>query len=451
MDTSLLYAVIGALSGVLVGGLATWFSIAQKITQKDQELQQLNRQLAASDEKNIHLAQWKEEYERLDQELRTQRDINREQEAELREVITRFEQNQLANEEKQRILQNSEQRLTAQFENLANRIFEQNERRASEQQQKSLLAMLSPFREQLEGFRQQVQQSFGEEAKERHTLAYEIRQLQQLNNQMTKEAVNLTRALKGDNKIQGNWGETILTRILEVSGLREGSEFETQVSINTSYNSRYQPDVIIHLPEGKDVVVDAKMSLVSYEHYFNIEDPHEQQQALKNHVASIRNHMRMLSRKDYHQLPGIRSLDYVLMFIPIEPAYLLALKEAPELLDEGIKQNIMLVCPSTLLVAVRTINNIWRYERQGQNAQEIANRAAKMYDKLRLFVDDMQVLGTSLDKANNTYLSAMKRLAQGRGNLISQAESFKELGVEIKQPIPPQLVERSETPNCAES
>jgi len=451
VDTSLLYAVIGALSGVLVGGLATWFSIAQKITQKDQELQQLNRQLAASDEKNIHLAQWKEEYERLDQELRTQRDINREQEAELREVITRFEQNQLANEEKQRILQNSEQRLTAQFENLANRIFEQNERRASEQQQKSLLAMLSPFREQLEGFRQQVQQSFGEEAKERHTLAYEIRQLQQLNNQMTKEAVNLTRALKGDNKIQGNWGETILTRILEVSGLREGSEFETQVSINTSYNSRYQPDVIIHLPEGKDVVVDAKMSLVSYEHYFNSEDPHEQQQALKNHVASIRNHMRMLSRKDYHQLPGIRSLDYVLMFIPIEPAYLLALKEAPELLDEGIKQNIMLVCPSTLLVAVRTINNIWRYERQGQNAQEIANRAAKMYDKLRLFVDDMQVLGTSLDKANNTYLSAMKRLAQGRGNLISQAESFKELGVEIKQPIPPQLVERSETPNCAES
>ncbi len=156
MDTSLLYAVIGVLSGVLVGGLATWFSIAQKIAQKDQELQQLNRQLAASDEKNIHLAQWKEEYDRLDQELRTQRDINREQEAELREVITRFEQNQLANEEKQRILQNSEQRLTAQFENLANRIFEQNERRASEQQQKSLLAMLSPFREQLDGFRQQA-------------------------------------------------------------------------------------------------------------------------------------------------------------------------------------------------------------------------------------------------------------------------------------------------------
>lgn len=354
--------------------------------------------MAASDEKNVHLAQWKEECDKLDQELRTQRDINREQEAELREVMTRFEQAQLANEEKQRILQNSEQRLTAQFENLANRIFEQNERRASEQHQKNLMAMLSPFREQLEGFRQQVQQSYGEEAKERHTLTYEIRQLQQLNNQMTKEAVNLTRALKGDNKIQGNWGETILTRILEVSGLRRGSEFETQVSINTGYNSRYQPDVIIHLPEGKDVVVDAKMSLVAYEHYFNSDDPEQQQQGIKDHVASIRNHMKMLSRKDYHQLPGVRSLDYVLMFIPIEPAYLLALKEAPELLDEGLKLNIMLVCPSTLLVAVRTINNLWRYERQEQNAQEIADRAAKMYDKLRLFIDDMQVLGSSLEK-----------------------------------------------------
>lgn len=444
MDTALLYGVIGALGGVLVGGLAVWFSIAQKINQKEQELQLSNRQLAVSEAKNIHLAQWKDEYDRLDQELRTQRDINREQEAELREITTRFEQNQLANEEKQRLLQNSEQRLTTQFENLANRIFEQNERRASEQQQKSLVSMLSPFREQLEGFRQQVQLSFGEEAKERHTLAYEIRQLQQLNNQMTKEAVNLTRALKGDNKIQGNWGETILARILEASGLREGSEFETQVSINTSYNSRYQPDVIIRLPEGKDVVVDAKMSLVAYENYFNSEDPDEQVNAIKNHVASIRNHMRVLSRKDYHQLPGVRSLDYVLMFIPIEPAYLLALKESPELLDEGIKQNIMLVCPSTLLVAVRTINNLWRYERQGQNAQEIAAKAAKMYDKLRLFVEDMQLLGTSLDKADNAYQSAMKRLAEGRGNLISQAESFKEMGVEIKQPISPQLVEKSD-------
>lgn len=363
-----------------------------KINDKDNELREVSRLLAMSEEKNIHLTHWKDESIRLDQELRTQRDINREQEVELREIATRLEQTQLAYEEKQRILINSEQRLNTQFENLANRIFEQNERRTTEHNRQSLISLLTPFREQLDGFRRQVQDSFGQEARERHTLAHEIRQLQQLNSLMAKEAVNLTRALKGDNKIQGNWGETILARILEASGLRKGYEFETQVSINTGHNSRYQPDVIIRLPEGKDIVVDAKMSLTAYEQYFNSDDSEIQAQALRSHIASIRNHIKLLSNKDYHQLPGLRSLDYVLMFIPVEPAYLVALREAPGLLDEGLKHNIMLVCPSTLLVAVRTINNLWRYERQSQNAQEIATRAAKMYDKMRLFVDDMQLL-----------------------------------------------------------
>ncbi len=449
MDTSLLYAVIGLLCGILLGAIGVWLSIAQKISQKEYELRELNSLLAASEEKNIHLTHWKEESDRLDQELRTQRDINREQEAELRETLARLEQAHLSFEEKQRLLLNSEQRLTTQFENLANRIFEQNERRTTALNQQSMVSLLTPFREQLDGFRRQVQDSFGQEAKERHTLTHEIRQLQQLNSQMAKEAVNLTKALKGDNKIQGNWGETILARILESSGLRQGHEFETQVSINTGHNSRYQPDVIIRLPEGKDIVIDAKMSLVAYEQYFNSEESAEQASALKNHILSIRNHIKLLSNKDYHQLPGIRSLDYVLMFIPIEPAYLVALRESPELLDEGLKHNIMLVCPSTLLVAVRTINNLWRYERQSQNAQEIASKAAKMYDKMRLFVDDMQQLGTSLTKAQFTYQSAMKKLVEGRGNLISQAEGFRDMGVEIKLPIDPRLTERAEGSYCA--
>ncbi len=451
VDTSLLYAVIGTLCGILLGAIVVWWSISQKINDKDNELREVSRLLAMSEEKNIHLTHWKDESIRLDQELRTQRDINREQEVELREIATRLEQTQLAYEEKQRILINSEQRLNTQFENLANRIFEQNERRATEHNRQSLISLLTPFREQLDGFRRQVQDSFGQEARERHTLAHEIRQLQQLNSLMAKEAVNLTRALKGDNKIQGNWGETILARILEASGLRKGYEFETQVSINTGHNSRYQPDVIIRLPEGKDIVVDAKMSLTAYEQYFNSDDSEIQAQALRSHIASIRNHIKLLSNKDYHQLPGLRSLDYVLMFIPVEPAYLVALREAPELLDEGLKHNIMLVCPSTLLVAVRTINNLWRYERQSQNAQEIATRAAKIYDKMRLFVDDMQLLGTSLTKAQATYQSAMKRLAEGRGNLISQAEGFRELGVEIKQPIDPLLADKATGSYCAGS
>lgn len=227
----------------------------------------------------------------------------------------------MAAEEKQRLLINSEQRLSSQFENLANRIFEQNGRRADEQNKQSLDKLLLPLREQLDGFRRQVQDSFGQEARERHTLAHEIRNLQQLNVEMAREAVNLTKALKGDNKTQGNWGEVVLSRVLEASGLREGHEYQTQVSVQVDSNSRMQPDVVVRLPQNKDVVIDAKMTLVAYERYFNSEDDSEREAALNEHIASVRGHIRLLGRKDYQQLPGLRSLDYVLMFIPVEPAF----------------------------------------------------------------------------------------------------------------------------------
>ncbi|MGP1923663.1 MAG: DNA recombination protein RmuC [Arsenophonus sp. NEOnobi-MAG3] len=434
MDIQLLYAIIGFFTGTLFGASFIWLLISQKMNKKESELRNFYSIQASYEEKISHLEYWKIECEHRDQELRSQREINRNQEVKLREVMTRFEETRLAFEEKQRLLLNTEERLNVQFENLANRIFEQNERRVSEQNRQSLIALLTPFREQLEGFRLQVQDSFSQEGRERHTLAHEIRQLQQLNAVMAKETINLTKALKGDNKIQGNWGETILSRILEASGLRQGHEFETQVSINAS-NSRYQPDVIIRLPQGKDVVIDAKMSLTAYEYYFNSEDEQERARALRGHVNSVRNHIKELGQKDYHQLNGLRSLDYVLMFIPLEPAYLIALREAPELIDEGLRNNIFLVCPSTLLVAVRIINNLWRYEQQSKNAEVIAKRAGKMYDKMRLFIDDIQVLGKSLSKAQVNYQSAIKKLAEGKGNLISQAESLKELGIEVKRPI----------------
>ncbi|STJ14284.1 DNA recombination protein [Escherichia coli] len=220
---------------------------------------------------------------------------------------------------------------------------------------------------------------------------------------MAQEAINLTRALKGDNKTQGNWGEVVLTRVLEASGLREGYEYETQVSIENDARSRMQPDVIVRLPQGKDVVIDAKMTLVAYERYFNAEDDYTRESALQEHIASVRNHIRLLGRKDYQQLPGLRTLDYVLMFIPVEPAFLLALDRQPELITEALKNNIMLVSPTTLLVALRTIANLWRYEHQSRNAQKIADRASKLYDKIRLFVDDMSAIGQSLDKAQDNY------------------------------------------------
>jgi DNA recombination protein RmuC len=267
---------------------------------------------------------------------------------------------------------------------------------------------------------------------------------------MAQEALNLTKALKGDNKIQGNWGEVVLGRVLEASGLREGYEYETQVSIQSEQQGRMQPDVIVRLPQGKDVVVDAKMTLVAYERYFNAEDEIEREQAIQEHVAAMRAHIRLLGRKDYQQLPGLRSLDYVLMFIPVEPAFLLAIDRQPELIGEALQQNIMLVSPTTLLVALRTINNLWRYEHQSRNAQRIADRATRLYDKMRLFVDDMTGIGHSLDKAQNSYREAMKKLSEGRGNLIAQTEGFRALGVEIKRPINPQLAERAMPENRAD-
>ena len=341
-------------------------------------------------------------------------------------------------------MHSSEQRLSEQFENLANRIFEQSNRRVDEQNRQSLNGLLTPLREQLDGFRRQVQESFGQEARERHTLAHEIRNLQQLNAQMAQEAINLTRALKGDNKTQGNWGEVVLTRVLEASGLREGHEYETQVSMENESRARMQPDVIVRLPQGKDVVIDAKMTLVAYERYFNAEDEFSREAALQEHITSVRGHIRLLGRKDYQQLSGLRSLDYVLMFIPVEPAFLIALDRQPELITEALKNNIMLVSPTTLLVALRTIANLWRYEHQSRNAQQIAERASRLYDKMRLFVDDMTAIGQSLEKAQDNYRQAMKKLSSGRGNLLAQTEAFRGLGVEIKREINPELAAQAQ-------
>ncbi|WP_035339259.1 MULTISPECIES: DNA recombination protein RmuC [Dickeya] len=470
MDISLFYGVGGGVVGLLLGWLMTSLlqqqrqarhdtelqlqqqalalarqSLAetqkasqqqqQRLEQQAQELRTLHAQRAAGEEKLRQLAELREECTQLNQELRTLREANGAQEAELREVTIRLEETRLAAEEKQRLLMNSEQRLSTQFENLANRIFEQNGHKVDRQNQQSMEKLLTPLREQLDGFRRQVQESFGAESRERHTLAHEIRNLQQLNARMAQEAINLTNALKGDNKTQGNWGEVVLSRILESSGLREGYEYETQVSLKTGENNRLQPDVVVRLPHGKDVVIDAKMSLVAYERYFNADNEPERAAALNEHLLSIRSHLRQLGAKDYQQLPGLRSLDYVLMFIPVEPAFLVAINHQPDLITEALRHNIMLVSPTTLLVALRTINNLWRYEQQSRNAQHIAERASRLYDKLRLFIDDMAALGQGLDKAQAGYRQAMKKLAGGRGNLINQAEGFRALGVEIKKPI----------------
>ncbi|EQA4786756.1 DNA recombination protein RmuC [Escherichia coli] len=417
MDFSIMVYAVIALVGVAIGWLFASYQHAQQKAEQLAEREEMVAELSAAKQQITQSEHWRAECELLNNEVRSLQSINTSLEADLREVTTRMEAAQQHADDKIRQMINSEQRLSEQFENLANRIFEHSNRRVDEQNRQSLNSLLSPLREQLDGFRRQVQDSFGKEAQERHTLTHEIRNLQQLNAQMAQEAINLTRALKGDNK--------------------------TQVSIENDARSRMQPDVIVRLPQGKDVVIDAKMTLVAYERYFNAEDDYTRESALQEHIASVRNHIRLLGRKDYQQLPGLRTLDYVLMFIPVEPAFSLALDRQPELITEALKNNIMLVSPTTLLVALRTIANLWRYEHQSRNAQQIADRASKLYDKMRLFIDDMSAIGQSLDKAQDNYRQAMKKLSSGRGNVLAQAEAFRGLGVEIKREINPDLAEQA--------
>ncbi|MBL0562235.1 DNA recombination protein RmuC [Aeromonas hydrophila] len=363
--------------------------------------------------------------------------------ARLKDAEATLRSERLAAAEKLQLQQEAEQRLSQQFENLANRIFEQNSGNFRELNQNSLDLLLTPLKEQLEGFRRQVGETHAQETAQRHSLKFELERLAELNARMTEEAAALTRALKGDSKQQGNWGEVVLARILSECGLREGHEYHTQVNIEVDKGKRYQPDVIVHLPQDKDIIIDAKVSLTAYERWYNSDDELEKAVALKEHVASVRNHIRELGRKDYQQLPGVRTLDYVLMFVAVEPAFLTAVEADPSLVRFGLDNNILLVSPTNLMVALRTIENLWRYERQNQNARQIAERAGRLYEKLRLFVEEMQQLGGSLHRAQESYDKAMGRLVNGRGNLIAQVERFRELGVEVTKTLPEPLVNRA--------
>ncbi|EGR2181869.1 DNA recombination protein RmuC [Vibrio parahaemolyticus] len=415
------------------------------------EVRQSHGKLMAAMEKLRYFEAVKQERQQYFDELGQMREQKSRLETQLREQQARHEQMNQANAEKLQILEQAEVRLKQQFEHLANQLFEEKTAKVDLQNRQSLEGLLSPLKEQLEGFKKQVNDSFSQEAKERHTLVHELKNLQRLNEQMTREAVNLTQALKGDNKQQGNWGEVVLARVLAESGLREGHEYETQVNLQSEAGKRYQPDVIVHLPQNKQVVVDSKMALVAYERYFNAETDAERERALSAHLTALRAHIKGLSMKDYHKLKGIQSLDYVLMFIPVEPAFQVAIQADPSLIKDAMEQNIILVSPTTLLVALRTIDNLWRNERQNENAKLIAQRATKLYDKLRLFIDDMEGLGGALDRANQTYQGAMNKLATGRGNVIRQAESFRQLGVEIKRPISSDLAQLAQSDAFSEN
>ncbi|ATG75300.1 hypothetical protein AN401_16730 [Zobellella denitrificans] len=427
-----------ALAGIVAGWGLTRLGLHSRLLLLAQRNEQLQARL---DERDREL---QDSRQRLEQQQQLVLKMN----GRLKEYETLLRQERQWAAEKQAQFEASEQRLAQQFENLAQRIFEQKTHNFRELNQHSLDGLLGPLREQLEGFRRTMQESHADESRQRHSLKFEIERLAELNRQMSADTAALTRALKGDSKQQGNWGEVVLARVLSESGLREGHEYSTQQSLTNTDGKRYQPDVVVHLPQNKDIIIDAKVSLTAYERYFNGEDEAGREQALREHVASVRGHIRELGRKDYQQLQGVRTLDYVLMFVAVEPAFLVAVEAEPGLVKYALDHNILLVSPTNLLVALRTIENLWRVERQNQNARKIAESAGKIYEKLRLFTEDMEAVGQSLQRADDSYQKAMKKLTTGRGNLIRQAEAFRELGVEVAKPLPEHLREAAaeETP-----
>lgn len=344
--------------------------------------------------------------------------------------------------EKLALLDQAEQRLRESFQNLANQILDAKAERFKEQNAEHLGGLLDPLKVQLKEFREAVTQTHANEQRERGMLAQEIRSLKELNQQISQDAVNLTRALKGESRTQGAWGEMVLERVLEASGLQSGREYDTQESFQGADGTRQRPDVIVHLPENKDVIIDAKVSLVAWERSVSLEDEGERQAALREHLLSLRRHIDGLAGKNYSDIPGMRTLDFVLMFVPVEAAFIEAVRADGGLYSYALERKISLVSPSTLLATLRTVAYLWRIESRNNNAIEIARRAANLHDNFVILVNELDALGSQLHKAQSAHTSVVRRLTEGgKGSVILQVKSLAEMGAPVKKSLPAPLIE----------
>ncbi|AEG02949.1 DNA recombination protein RmuC [Methylomonas methanica] len=440
IDQSLwpLAIVLAALSGFVI---SAWLFnkrrnvLEQLIASQSDQLQQQSIHLAIAEERLALLSEKEAEIQNLQQlllELKTQNaDLN-----------ARQQEQHKSNAEKIRLLQDTENQLKTQFENLAHRIFEERGKQFVEHNKTNIESLVAPLRQQLGEFKNRVESVYDNETKDRISLREEIVSLRRDTQKMNQEALNLTRALKGDHKTQGNWGEMILEKVLEQSGLRKGMEYETQGAFRDADNRLFKPDVIIRLPDNKDVIIDSKVSLLAYERYCSAENDQQRVEALKQHTDAVRNHIKELSQKDYTSLKGLRSLDFVLLFMPIEAAFMAAFQADEKLFNDAFEHKIVVVTPTTLLATLRTVQNIWRYEQQNENARLLADKAGTLYDKIRGFVEDIEKLGNQLNTVHKTYDSIVNKLSSGSGNLLRQASAFEELGVKIKKKLPKSFTEQ---------
>lgn len=360
-------------------------------------------------------------------------------------TITRLETELKAEEKSQQQkdewFEESRKKLTDTFQNLANQIFEDKSVQFQKRNKEGLEALLSPLKDNIKEFKKQFEDTHKQEFRERTSLKLEIEQLTKLNNQISEDAANLTRALTKDSKAQGDWGEFVLESLLEASGLVEGREYEVQKSLKGEEGGLFRPDVIVHLPGSRDIIVDSKVSLTAWTKYCQEETEEDREQKLQDHVQSVRNHIRELASKNYQNLIGVNTLDYVFLFMPVEAAYVKTMEVASNIIQDAFDKKVIFMGPTTLLAILKIVENIWRLEKQNQYATEIAGRAGQLYDKFVGFVDDLDSVGQQIDKTQKSFESARNKLTSGKGNLVRQAEMLQDLGAKTTKQLPAGLGE----------
>ncbi|MFT5280141.1 MAG: DNA recombination protein RmuC, partial [Bacteroidia bacterium] len=412
--------------------------IDNQSTEKLQEQQLINAKLEQSES---HLIK---ERNQLKTELEEVRSKFNESEKSLASSRQHFIDQEERQADQKKEFEDLNKRFNTEFQNLANKILEEKSEKFTEKNKDNIESILKPLRERIKDFEEKVERNYGEEKKEKAELKGEIKQLMELNQKISQEANNLASALKGDQKMQGNWGEMILERILESSGLVKGEEYKTQDSMHNEQGDRIQPDVVIYLPDDKHLIIDSKVSMIAYERYTNSDSEEDKEHHLKAHITSVKAHVKGLQDKNYQKGIGLNSPDYVLMFMPIESSFSLSIQADTELFHYAQSKKIVIVSPSTLLATLFTVSSVWKQERRSKNAEAIAVKSAALYDKFVGFAEDMIKIGDRLDSTKKVYGEAMNKLNQGSGNLVRRTEELRKMGIQPKKELPKQLTEEQD-------
>jgi len=447
MSQTLLIIAVFILALAIGFFIGKMLSKAESQSQKSGLEERVNGLLAQIEQLKNQFQQEKIQFEKTNTQLQLDKEnVQKEKEAfaiHLAKKENDFDNLLERHKEQKQEVEQLQEKFTKEFENLANKILEEKTNKFTEQNKENMKTILSPLQEKIQLFEKKVDDTHKESIDYHAALRQQILGLRDMNEKMSKETVNLTKALKGDSKMQGNWGELVLERVLEKSGLEKGREYEVQQSFTNEEGSRVLPDVIINLPDGKKMVVDSKVSLTAYERFVNEEDDDLKATFLKEHVNSVKRHVDQLSDKNYQDIYEMESPDFVLLFIPIEPALALALNEDNLLYNKAFEKNIVIVTPSTLLATLRTIDSMWTNQKQQENAIEIARQAGALYDKFEGFVRDLVKIGKKMDEAKVEYGSAMNKLVEGKGNLVTSVEKLKKMGAKAKKALPENIIKRA--------